>query len=84
VKFRASEQFSSDNLDKSYPYSNCYFIVVSKKHIKCISYQELEQGKKITPESHNYLGNRKKFNLDKGTIKEFCKFAVKFFKEVSE
>lgn len=83
VKFRKDETFDiNDNSILDYPYENAYFIVVSKKHIKCVSYQELKEGKKITPISHNYLGNRKEFELDKNVIIDFCKFAVKFFSEV--
>ena len=82
VKFRASERFSISDLPKEYPYENCYFIIVSKKHIKCITYKELLQGKEVTPSSKNYLGSRQEFDLDKGTIIEFCQFAVKFFSEV--
>jgi len=83
VKFRAKEEFDiNDKSLKNYPYKNAYFIVVSKKHIKCVSYSELEEGKKITPTSKNYLGSRKEFELDKDVIIQFCEFAVKFFKEV--
>ncbi len=46
VKFRASEEFSIKNLPKSYPYENAYIILVSKKHIKCITVDELKEGKK--------------------------------------
>ena len=83
VKFRKSEEF--DINDKSlvnYPYENAYFIIVSKKHIKCITYKEMMEGKKVTPKSMNYLGNRKEFDLDNDTIIKFCDFAVKFFSEV--
>jgi hypothetical protein len=83
IKFRKEEKF--DIHDKSlikYPYENAYFIVVSKKHIKCITYKELEAGKVISPSSKNYLGSRKEFELDKKVIIDFCNFAVKFFKEV--
>ncbi|MDK2912830.1 MAG: hypothetical protein PWR29_1787 [Methanolobus sp.] len=79
VKFRKSESFKFSDLDKDYPYENCYFVIVSKKHIKCITYQELKNGKEVTPNSHNYLGNRKEFELDKDVIIHFCEFAVKFF-----
>ncbi len=79
VKFRASEKFSISDLEKDYPYINAYFIVVSKKHIKCLTYEELKNGKEISPTSKNYLGNRKEFDLDKEVIIEFCEFAVKFF-----
>ena len=82
VKFRKSEEFSIKDLPKDYPFENCYFILVSKKHIKCITYQELKAGKEITPTSKNYLGNREEFDLDKNVIIDFCKFAIKFFENV--
>ena len=82
VKFRANETFSYKDLPKDYPYRNAFIIIVSKKHIKCITIPELEEGKDITPISKNYLGNRKEFELDKQTIIAFCDFAVKFFKDV--
>ena len=82
VKFRASEEFKKSDLPADYPYRNCYFIIVSKKHIKCINYDELMEGKEVTPTSKNYLGNRKEFELDKDVIIDFCDFAVKFFNEV--
>lgn len=82
VKFRADEKFCYKDLPGDYPYGNCYFILVSKSHIKCITYEELKEGKEITPASKNYLGNRKEFELNKEVIIDFCDFAVKFFKEV--
>ena len=82
VKFRANEKFSFKDLKKDYPYENCYFIVVSKKRIKCITYVELKEGKEVTPASKNYLGSRKEFELDKKVIIDFCNFAIKFFKDV--
>jgi hypothetical protein len=82
VKFRANEEFKFKDLPEDYPYKNCYFIVVSKKHIKCITYDELEQGNEITSTSKNYLGNKKEFELDKEVIIDFYDFAVKFFNEV--
>lgn len=82
VKFRANETFTKSNLPKNYPFKNAYIILVSKKHIKCITVNELENGKEVTPKSRNYLGNRKEFQLDKEIIKEFCDFAVQFFREV--
>lgn len=82
VKFRTSEEFSLKDLPKDYPHENCYFIVVSKKHIKCLNYQELKAGKTITPTSKNYLGSRKEFELEKEIIIDFCNFAVKFFNKV--
>ncbi len=82
VKFRRDEEFKKSDLPSDYPYKNCYFIVVSKKHIKCITYEELMKGKVVSPKSQNYLGRRKEFELDKDVIIDFCEFAVKFFSEV--
>lgn len=82
VKFRASENFSFKDLPKNYPYENAYFILVSKSHIKCITYKELQEGGEITPTSRNYLGGRKEFDLQKQVIIDFCEFAVQFFKGV--
>jgi hypothetical protein len=82
VKFRASGEFKFNDLPKNYPYENVYIILVSKKHIKCITFEELKSGKEITPTSKNYLGSRKEFDLDKEIIIDFCKFAVQFFESV--
>ena len=79
VKFRASEEFSIKDLPKDYPYTNAYIVLVSKRHIKCITVEEILEGKEISPTSKNYLGGRKEFDLDKEVIKDFCDFAVKFF-----
>lgn len=82
VKFRKSGAYTLKNLPKDYPYRNAYIILVSKKHIKCITIEELEAGKEITPTSKNYLGSRKEFELDKKVIVDFCHFAVNFFEGV--
>lgn len=82
VKFRAAEKFTFSDLPKNYAWENVYIILVSKKHIKCITYQELKAGKEISPESKNYLGGRKEFDLDKDVIVDFCKFAIQFFENV--
>jgi len=82
VKFRASGEFRAKDLPKDYPYTNAYIILVSKKHIKCLTVEELNTGMEITPEARNYLGNRKEFGLDKDVIIDFCNFAVQFFDTV--
>lgn len=82
VKFRASGEFRFKDLPQNYPYVNAYIILVSKKHIKCLTVTELTEGKEITPTSQNYLGNRKEFDLKKDVIIEFCNFAIQFFESV--
>jgi hypothetical protein len=82
VKFRAKEEYSFNDLPKNYPYENAYIILISKKHIKCITVAELKEGKEISSSSQNYLGNRKEFDLDKDVIIDFCKFAILFFQNV--
>ena len=83
VKFRKSGEFQLKDLPKNYPYGNAYIILVSKKHIKCISVNELINGKTISPITKNFLGNRKEFELDKQIIIDFCDFAVQFFENVN-
>ena len=82
VKFRASGEFKLKDLAKNYPYTKAYIILVSKKHIKCITVTELLEGNEISPTSQNYLGNRKEFDLDKQIIIDYCKFAIQFFESV--
>lgn len=82
VKFRASGEFRFKDLPKNYPYENAFIILVSKKHIKCLTVDELKEGKEITPTSRNYLGSRKEFDLQKEVIIDFCNFAVQFFESV--
>lgn len=82
VKFRADGYFHRDDLAKDYPWKNTYIVVVSKKHIKCVSFAELERGVEITPTSKNYLGDRKEFETDRSIIIEFCDFALDFFESV--
>lgn len=85
VKYRASGALKLKDIDTygNYPFENALFVLVTKKHIKCISYKELSEGKEITPTSRNYLGNRTEFDTDKDLIIEYCQYAVKFFENVS-
>ena len=85
VKYRGNGKLTREEIEKygPYPFENALFVLVTKKHIKCISYKELEEGKEITPNSQNqYLGNRKEFDTDKAKIIEYCSYAVKFFENV--
>jgi len=60
VKFRTSEEFTFKDLPKNYPFENAYFILVSKKYIKCITYEELKAGKEISPTSKKLSWKQKK------------------------
>jgi hypothetical protein len=84
VKYRASGKLKLKDIDKygDYPFENTLFVLVTKKHIKCISYKELNEGKEITSTCHRYLGKRQEFDTDKELIIEYCKYAVKFFENV--
>jgi len=84
VKYRASGELKLKDIAKygDYPFENALFVLVTKKHIKCISYKQLSEGKEITSTCHNYLGKRKEFDTDKDKIIEYCTYAVKFFENV--
>lgn len=86
VKFRKNETFSIKDIESEYkgeyPFENAFFVVVSAKHIKCLSYKQLKAGEKIKPDNNHYLGDVKEFETDKDVIIEFCKYAVKFFENV--
>ena len=84
VKFRADGCFKLKDIDKNgdYPYKNALIALVSRRHIKCISYAELKSGIEISDKDHKYLGSRKEFDTDKEKIKEYCLYAVKFFENV--
>lgn len=84
VKFRADGEFERKELHQEYPYKDVLIVLVSKRHIKCISYEELEAGGKIVASDRRYLGSHPRFSGDKDTIIEFCDFAVKFFENASE
>ncbi len=84
VKYRANGELKLKDIEQygDYPFENALFVLVTRKHIKCISYKELQDGKEITTTCHNYLGKRKEFETDKEMIIEYCKYAVKFFENV--
>ena len=79
VKFLESEEFSIADIPKSYPFHNCYFIIVSRQNIKCITYGELKSGEKIHPLDNKYLSERKEFSLNKKVMTDFSEFAIKVF-----
>lgn len=84
VKYRANGKLKLGDIEKygNYPFENALFVLITKKHIKCISYSELKDGKEIKEKDHKYLGSRKEFDTDNEKIKEYCRYAVKFFENV--
>ena len=79
VKYRASGTFSIDDIKGEYPWPHAFFIVVSKKHIKCLTYKQLAAGKVISPECNNLLIVRKDLDLDRKLIVDFGQIAQQFF-----
>ena len=86
VKFRANGSLKLSDIEKKqygdYPFENALFVLVTKKHIKCISYKQLREGEEISPQCRHYLGKRKEFETDSKKIIEYCKYAIKFFEGV--
>lgn len=82
VKYRANGSFSIDDVKGDYPWPHAYFIVVSKEHIKCLTYKQLAAGKAITPECNNLLIVRKDLDLDRTLIVDYGRMARKFFARV--
>ena len=82
VKYRASGMFSIDDIKGEYPWPHAYFIVVSKEHIKCLTYKQLEAGKAITPTCNNLLIVRKDLDLERKLIVQFGQLAKRFFSGV--
>lgn len=84
VKYRANENYNFEDLSKKgeYHYKEALFVVLSKRHIKCLSYRELENKKEITEKCQNYLGKRPEFENDQEEIIRYCRYAVKFFESV--
>lgn len=82
VKYRKNGQFPSisDGI-KNYPYTNAWFIVVSQRDIRCISYQQIIQGTKINSDNC-LLENSGTFNLPIEVVHQFQKYAEQFFEGV--
>lgn len=85
VKFRKGGNFSFKNIGnkyynaEDYPYKDAYFVVVSKSHIKYLSYEDLKNGKTISSNYGHYFNEQSEFVTDRETVLDFCEFAVKFF-----
>lgn len=53
--------------------------MVSKEHIKCLTYKQLSSGKAISPTCNNLLIVRKDLDLDRRLIVKFGQLAKPFF-----
>ena len=83
VKYRKNCKFPSPADDiQNYPYKNTWFIIVSKKDIRCISYSEIIDGKKLTDNDSYLLKNSNIFKLNKKLVIQFQNYAIKFFEGV--
>lgn len=79
VKYRSSGVFSIDDIKGDYPWPHAFFIVVSREHIKCLTYKQLAAGRAITPTCNNLLIVRKDLGLDRELIVRYAQVANRFF-----
>jgi len=82
VKYRASGTFSIQDIKGEYPWPHAFFIVVSRDHIKCLTYKQLAAGKEIADTCNDLLIVRKDLDLDRLLIVQFGLLAKKFFTRV--
>lgn len=82
VKYRASGNFSIEDIKDDYPWPHAFFIIVSKEHIKCLTYKQLSEGKVIEPTCNNLLIKRTDLGLDRDALVAFIDIAKRFFKGV--
>ncbi|MBL6445695.1 hypothetical protein JMN32_05205 [Fulvivirga sp. 29W222] len=81
VKFKADGAYSKVEL-KENPYDSAFVVVVTKKHIKCLTVKEIKEGKKLRKYPDNYLGDRPEFEFSeeqREMIKSFCDYALKYY-----
>jgi hypothetical protein len=79
VKYRANGVFTIDEIKGDYPWPHAYFILVTKEHIKCLTYAQLASGRAFAPECSNYLIKRVELKLDRALIIKFGQLAKRFF-----
>lgn len=82
VKYRANGTFTRDEVRGGYPWPHASFVVVSKEHIKCLTWKQLATGKTITPECGNFLIKRVELGLDRDLVTQFNQVARRFFSGV--
>lgn len=79
VKYRANGRYNMDEVKPYYPWPHAFFIIVSKEHIKCLTYKQLAAGRTIYPDCKNHLANIKMLALEPTLIAQYGQVAKKFF-----
>lgn len=82
VKYRANGTFTREEVRGDYPWPHASFVVVSKEHIKCLTWKQLDAGKAITPDCGNFLIKRVELGLDRALVTQFNEVARRFFSGV--
>lgn len=71
--------FSINDIKGDYPWPHAYFILVTKEHIKCLTYAQLAAGRAFALDCSNYLIKRVELKLDRELIIKFGQLAKRFF-----
>jgi hypothetical protein len=79
VKYRSNGTFGFEDIPPDYPWPHAFFILVSKEHIKCLTYAQLKAGKAFSPACNNLLIKRVDLGLDRELIVRFGQIAKRFF-----
>ncbi|MBL7650196.1 MAG: hypothetical protein JNK74_28880, partial [Candidatus Hydrogenedentes bacterium] len=70
---------SLDDIKGDYPWPHAYFILVSREHVKCLTYAQLKAGRSFAPDCGHYLIKRTELKLDRELIVRFGQLAKRFF-----
>jgi len=84
VKYRSNGQFSINDFKKyeDYPFKSAYFIILSKKTIKCLTYKELMHGFHIDENTDNQLIDRKEFQFTEEIFREYLELMEDLFSNI--
>lgn len=82
VKYRKNSRFPTEADDlTNFPYTNAWFIIVSQNDIRCISHNQIIEGKSIMA-ADCLLQNSEIFHLEKKNVLLFQEYACQFFSGV--
>lgn len=82
VKYRSNGKFSMSDLKKyeDYPFKSTYFVILSKKSIKCITYSEMSRGFYIDEKNDKYhLIDREEFHFNENIYNEYIDLMERLF-----